>query len=107
MIERTNNIEMMLEGELQKKKENEKTDRKMLIMTSYLSIISIVSIIVQFITGLSFYIITSLSPVTVGWLIFASIFTEVFKPFSAIITYYSNKVFKKELNLFITKIFCR
>jgi hypothetical protein len=106
-IERTNNIEMMLEGELQKKKENEKTDRKMLIMTSYLSIISIVSIIVQFITGLSFYIITSLSPVTVGWLIFASIFSQAFKQFYSISIYYNYKLFRKELKIVANKIICR
>jgi hypothetical protein len=107
LIERTNNIEMRLEGELQKKKENDKTDRKMLIMTSYLTIISIVSIIVQIITGLSFYIIKSLSPVTVGLLIFASIFSEAFKQFYSIIIYYNYKMFRKELKIIVDKIICR
>ena len=107
LLNRTNNIEMMTERKLQKKREIEKMDRKMLIVTSYLSIVSIVSIIVQFITGLSFYIITSLSPVTVGWLIFASIFSEAFKQFYSIIIYYNYKLFRKELKIVANKIICR
>jgi len=107
LLNRTNNIEMMTERELQKKRENEKTDRKMLIMTLYLSIISLFTIVVQLITAILYYVIIYMGSQTLGWFIFASMFTIVFKPFSAIIIYYNNKVFKKELNSFITKIFFR
>ncbi len=56
LIDQTNNIEMLAEGELRKKSKIEKTDRKLLMMTSYLSLISILTDLLQF-TTLFFYLI--------------------------------------------------
>jgi hypothetical protein len=104
LLQRTNTIEMLPERELKKKIKSEKKYRNMLIMTSYLSIISIVSIVVQISTLLLFFIITSLSPQTLGWFLFASFFSISFKQLFAIIIYYNNKIFKKEFKTLINKI---
>jgi len=103
-LQRTNTIEMLPERELKKKIKSEKKYRNMLIMTSYLSIFSIVSSIVHITTLLLFYIVTTLSPQTLGWLVFGSFFSISFKQLSSIIIYYNNKIFKKEFNSIIFKI---
>jgi len=96
-----NNFETMTERELKKKRETEKMDKIMVIMTLYLSFFSILAIVVQFITAISYYRIISLSSQTLGWFIFASMFLVAFKPFFAIFIYYKNKVFKIELFFFL------
>jgi hypothetical protein len=104
LIDRANNIEMMSEGELNKKIKTEKTDRKLLMMTSYLSLISAVAELLKFIGQFFFFIVTTLNPKTVGWLIFASIFAIALKQFTSIILYYNYKIFRKEFRSLIEKI---
>jgi len=104
LIERANNIEMMSEGELNKKIKTEKTDRKLLMMTSYLSLISAVAELLKFIGQFFFFIVTTLNPKTVGWLIFAGIFAIALKQFTSIILYYNYKIFRKEFRSLIEKI---
>jgi hypothetical protein len=104
--ERNNNIEMMAEGEIKKKKKIEKTDRKLLIITSYLALFSILTAILVQLTARYFYFIeTSLSPQTFGWMIFTSCFSIALKQSSAIIVYYSYKKFRKEFRFFLKKVF--
>ena len=105
LLQRTNTIEILPERELKKKIKSEKKYRNMLIMTSYLSIISIISIVVHTITLLLFYIITSSSSQTLGWLLFGCFLSISFKQLSSIIIYYNNKIFKKEFKTLINKIF--
>jgi hypothetical protein len=107
LIDQTNNIEMLAEGELRKKSKIEKTDRKLLMMTSYLSLISILTNLLQFTAQFFYFIMTTLNPKTVGWLIFASIFSQAFKQFYSIIIYYNYKLFRKELKIVANKIICR
>jgi hypothetical protein len=97
---------MMAEGEIRKKKKIEKTDRKLLIITAYLTLISIFTAILVQSTARYFYFIeTNLSPKTFGWLIFASCFSIALKQFLAIIVNCSYKKFRKELRFFVKKIF--
>jgi hypothetical protein len=105
LIERANNIEMMAEGEIKKKNKIEKMDRKLMIITSYLSFISILAQLIQFTAQFFFFINTSLSSNTVGWLIFASILSITLKQFGSIIIYYNYKMFRKELKSLIKKIY--
>jgi hypothetical protein len=106
LIDRANNIEMMSEGEIKKKKKIEKTDRKLLILTSYLTLFSILTAILVQSTARYFYFIeTSLSPQTFGWMIFTSCFSIALKQSSAIIVYYSYKKFRKEFRFFLKKVF--
>jgi hypothetical protein len=104
-IERTNNIEMIGKGEIIKKNKIEKMDRKLLIITSFLSLASIFAELIQFTAQLFYFIITSLSPNTVGWLIFASILSIALKQFTSIIVSYNYKMFRKELKSLVKKIF--
>jgi hypothetical protein len=105
LIERANNVEMMTEGEIRKKNKIEKMDRKLLIMTSYLSLISILAELIKF-TGLLFYfIVSNLSPKTIGWLAFSSLFSISLKQFTSIIVYYNYKMFREELKNLIKKFF--
>jgi hypothetical protein len=104
-IERANNIEMMSEGKIIKKNKIEKMDRKLLIITSFLSLASIFAELIQFTAQLFYFVITSLSPNTVGWLIFASILSIALKQFTSIIVYYNYKMFRKELKSLVKKIF--
>ena len=106
LIDRANNIEMMSEGEIKKKNKIEKTDRKLLIITSYLSLISIVADLFQFTAQFFYFLNTNLNSKTVGWLIFAGGFSIALKQFSAIIVYYNYKMFRKEFQSLLNKIFC-
>jgi len=101
--ERNNNIEMMAEGEIKKKKKIEKTDRKLLIMASYLTLISLVTSLIQLTARFFYFNETYLSPKTFGWLIFAACFAIALKQFSAIIVYYNYKLFRKELKFFLKR----
>jgi hypothetical protein len=103
-VERANNIEMMTEGEIIKKNKIEKTDRKLLIITSFLSLVSIFAELIKFTAQIFYFLITSLSPNTVGWLIFASVFSIALKQFTSIIIYYNYKMFRKEFQSLIKKI---
>jgi len=105
LADRANNIEMMAEGEETRRKKIEKKDRALIITTSYLSLISIIAVLVVFLAQYFFFIVTTLSPKTVGWLIFASSVSIGLKQFSAIIIYYSYKMFRKEFNHLIKQIF--
>jgi hypothetical protein len=104
LIDRTNNIEMMSEGEIEKKNKIEKMDRKLLIITSFLSLASIFAELIKFTAQFFYFIITSLSPNTVGWLIFASVFSIALKQFTSIIIYYNYKIFRIEFQSLIKKI---
>jgi hypothetical protein len=104
LIDRANNIEMMSEGEIKKKKKIEKTDRKLLMMTTFLSLISIVAVFFQFSAQFFYFIDLSLNPKTVGWFIYAGGFSIALKQFSAIIVYYNYKIFRKEFLSYIKKI---
>ena len=92
-------------GEIKKKNKIEKMDRKLLMMTTYLSLISVVAELFQFTAQFFFFIITSLSSNTVGWLIFAVGFSIALKQFTSIIIYYNYKMFRKEFHFLIEKIF--
>jgi hypothetical protein len=105
LIERANNIEMMAEGEIRKKNKIEKMDRKLLIMASYLSLISILAELIQFTTLIFYFIVSNLSPKTIGWLAFSTLFSISLKQFTSIIVYYNYKMFRKELNNLIKNIF--
>ena len=106
LIDQTNNIEMLAEGELRKKSKIEKTDRKLLMITSYLSLISILTNLLQFTAQFFYFIITNSSPNTIGWLIFASVFSIALKQFFAIFVYYQFRIFRKEFKtLIIQNIF--
>ena len=105
LAERANNIEMMAEGEEQKRKKAEKKDRKLVITAAYLSLISIISVLVVFLAQYFYFIVTSLEPKTVGWLIYASNVSIALKQFTAIATYYNYKLFRKEMNRLIKKMF--
>jgi hypothetical protein len=102
--ERNNNIEMMAEGEIKKKKKIEKTDRKLLIMASYLTLISLVTSLIQLTARFFYFNETYLSPKTFGWLIFAACFAITLKQFSAIIVYYNYKLYRKELKFFLKRV---
>ncbi len=104
LIERANNIEMTSEGEIKKKNKIEKIDRKLLMMTSYLSLISIVTSLLVFTAHFLFFIITTLSPKTVTWLIYASGFSVALKQILAIVVYYNYKMFRKEFLSLVKKI---
>ncbi len=97
---------MLAEGELRKKNKIEKTDRKLLMMTSYLSLISILTNLLQFTAQFCYFILTTLNPKTVGWLIFAGVFSAGLKQFFAIFVYYQYRMFRKEFKSLITKYFC-
>ena len=105
LIDQINNIEMLAEGELRKKSKIEKTDRKLLMMTSYLSLISVLTDLLQFTTQFCYFIMTSLNPKTIGWLIFASVFSIALKQLFAIFVYYHYRMFRKEFKSLIKKIF--
>jgi hypothetical protein len=105
LIERANNIEMMAEGEIKKQKKIEKTDRNLLTTTSYLNIISILAELIQFTFNYFYFIVPSLNPKLVGWMIFASIFMIALKQFSALFFYYNYKMFRKEFKSLIKNIF--
>ena len=105
LIERANNIEMMAEGEIKKKNKIEKMDRKLMIITSYLSFISILAELIQFTGQFFFFIVPTLNPKTMGWLIFSSILSITLKQFGSIIIYYNYKMFRKELKSLIKKIY--
>ena len=105
LIERANNIEMMSEGEIKKKNKIEKMDRKLMIITSYLNFISILAELIQFTGQFFFFIVPTLNPKTMGWLIFASILSIALKQFTSIIIYYNYKIFRKELKSLIKKIY--
>ena len=96
---------MMAEGEEQKRKKAEKKDRKLVITAAYLSLISIIAVLVVFLAQYFYFIVTSLEPKTVGWLIYASNVSIALKQFTAIATYYNYKLFRKEMNQLIKKIF--
>jgi hypothetical protein len=104
LIDRTNNIEMMSEGELNKKIKTEKKDQKLLMMTSYLSLVSAVAELFQFFGQFFFFLVKTLNPKIVGWIIFASIFAIALKQFTSIIIYYNYKIFRKEFRSLIEKI---
>jgi len=105
LIKRANNIEMMAEGEKKMRNKIEKTDRKLMNITLYLSLISILTELIQFTAQFCYFIITSLSPKTIGWLIFASLFSIALKQFTSIIIYYNYKKFRKEFKSLIKKIY--
>ena len=105
LIDRANNIEMMAEGEIKKKKENEKTNRKLFMMTSYLSLISAVAELIQFTVQFYYFIVTTLNTKIVGWLVFAGCFSIALKQFSSIFVYYNYKMFRVKLKALIKKIF--
>ncbi len=79
----------MAEGEIKKKTKIEKTDRKLLIMASYLTLISLVTSLIQLTARFFYFNETYLSPKTFGWLIFATCFAIALKQFSALIVYYN------------------
>jgi len=106
LADRANNIEMMAEGEKQKRKKAEKKDRKLVITAAYLSLISIISVLIVFLAQYFFFIETSLDPKTLGWLIYACTLSIALKQLTAIATYYNYKMFRKESNHLIKKIFC-
>jgi len=106
LIDRANNIEMMSEGEIKKKNKIEKIDRKLFIIASYLSLISIVAVLFQFTAQFFYFLNTNLNSKTVGWLIFAGGFSIALKQFSAIIVYYNYKIIRKEFQSLLKKIFC-
>ena len=105
LIERANNIEMTAEREIKKQKKIKKTNKNLFRTTSYLNIISIVAELIQFTSNYFYFIVTSLNPKLVGWLIFASIFMIALKQFSALFFYYNYKMFRKEFKSLITKCF--
>jgi hypothetical protein len=105
LIERANNIEMMADGEIKKKNKIEKMDRKLMIITSYLSFISILAELIQFTGQFFFFIVPTLNPKTMGWLIFASILSITLKQFTSIVIFYNYKMFRKELKSLIKKIY--
>jgi hypothetical protein len=105
LIERANNIEMVGEGEIKKKNKIEKMDKKLLMMTTYLSLISALAELFQFTAQFFYFIITSLSLDTVGWLIFAGGFSIALKQFTSIIIYYNYKMFRKEFQTLVKKIY--
>jgi hypothetical protein len=105
LIERANNIEMMADGKIKKKNKIEKMDRKLMIITSYLSFISILAELIQFTRQFFFFILPTLNPKTMGWLIFASILSITLKQFTSIIIFYNYKMFRKELKSLIKKIY--
>ena len=86
LADRANNIEMMTEGEGQKRKKAEKKDRKLVIMTAYLSLISIISVLVVFLAQYFYFIEASLEPKTVGWLFYGLNASIALKQFTAIAT---------------------
>jgi hypothetical protein len=104
-IERANNIEMNGEGEIKKKNKIEKIDRKLMMVTTYLSLISALAELFKFTAQFFYFIITSLSPNTVGWLMFAVGFSITLKQFTSIIIFYNYKMFRKEFHFLIKKIF--
>jgi len=104
-IERTNNIEMIGKGEIIKKNKIEKMDRKLLMMTTYLSLISAVAELFKFTAQFFYFINTSLSSNTIGWLIFAVGFSIALKQFTSIIIYYNYKMFRKEFQSLVKKIY--
>ena len=95
---------MMAEGEIKKKKKIEKTERKLLIIASYLTLISILTSLIQLTARFFYFNETYMSPKTFGWLIFAACFAIALKQFSAIIVYYNYKLFRKELRCFLKKV---
>jgi hypothetical protein len=105
LIDRANNIEMMSKTELNKKIKTEKKDQKLLMMTSYLSLVSAVAELFQFFGQFFFFLVKTLNPKIVGWIIFASIFAIALKQFTSIIIYYNYKMFRKELKSLIKKIY--
>ena len=106
LIERANNIEMLAEGEIKKKSKIEKKDRNLLMMTSYMSLLSIVTIFLQFTIQFSYITqSTSLNQKNLGWLLFASIFSIALKQFTSIIIYFNYKTFRNKFKSLIRK-FC-
>jgi len=104
LIERANNIEMMADGEIKKKKKIEKKDRKLLMMTTYLSLVSIVTSLLQFTTQFSYTTqLTSLNQKTLGWFLFASIFSIALKQFTSIIVYFNYETFRNKFKGLIIK----
>jgi hypothetical protein len=104
LIDRANNIEMMAEGEVKKKKENEKTNRKLFMMTSYLSLISAVAEFIKFTVQFYYFIVTTLNTTIVAWLVFVAFFSISLKQFSSIFVYYNYKIFRVKLKALIKKI---
>jgi len=105
LADRANNIEMMAEGEVKKRKKIEKKDRNLMISTAYLSLISIIAVLIVFLAQYFYFIETRLEPQTVGWLIYAGTMSIALKQFTAIATYYNYKIFRKEMNRLIKQIF--
>ena len=66
---------------------------------------SILTDLLQFTTLFFYFIMTTLNPKTIGWLIFASVFSIALKQLFAIFVYYHYRMFRKEFKSLITKYF--
>ena len=91
-------------NELKKIRKNEKNDRKLLFMTSYFSLFSLIFHAVQFTALFNYFISNNVNTKSRGWLIFIYVLGTSVKQFFSIFFYYNfNKKFKKTLIGFFIK----
>jgi hypothetical protein len=95
----------LTESEKRKQVKTEKKNKKLLIMTIYLTIFSIISHLIQFGAHLIIFVFSSkITTILYGWIRFAYLFIVIFKNFFTIFFYYHfNSNFKNVLLSFIFK----
>ena len=95
----------LTESEKRKQVKTEKRNKKLLSMTVYLTIFSIISHLIQFGAQLIIFVFSSkITTILYGWIRFAYFFIVIFKNFFTIFfNYYFNSNFKNVLLSFIFK----